>query len=355
MKTKTVFTGDDNLEKIIEELSNMRGISGFEYRINEKIAKMFEPYCDSTQIDNLGNVIVYKKGKKSNKKIMLEAHMDEIGLMVSGIDENGFISFVNIGGVDSRILPSCEVIIHGKKDIKGVIGAKPPHLQSAGEADKSVKIKDMTIDTGLGAEEVKKLVSVGDSVTMAQSVGMLKNNNYSGKTLDDRAGVAAILEVFRRVDKIDADLYASISTQEEVGLRGAKVSAFSVNPDMAIAIDVCHAVTPDNSKEAFEAGTGTVITIGPNIHPKIADKLFEISKKYDIKTNTEVESGNTGTDAWAIQITKTGVPTALLSIPLKYMHTCVETMNLKDFEATVSLTERFVKESDEFSEDWLCY
>lgn len=343
------------MEKIIEQLSNMRGISGFEYRINKEIENMFLTYCDSTEIDNLGNLIVFKKGKKSNKKIMLEAHMDEIGLIVSGIDEKGFISFVNIGGVDSRILPACEVIIHGKKDIKGIIGAKPPHLQSAGEADKSVKIKDMAIDTGLSAEEVKNIVSIGDSITFEQSVGMLKNRNYSGKTLDDRAGVAAILEVFRRVNEIDADLYASISTQEEVGLRGAGVSAFEIYPDMAIAVDVCHAVTPDNSKEAFEAGSGTVITIGPNIHPKMADKLFEISKKYDIKTNTEVASGDTGTDAWAIQVTKNGIPTALLSIPLKYMHTCVETMSLKDFDATVSLIERFVKESDEFAEDWLCY
>ena len=339
----------------LKKLSDLRGISGFEYRISEKIADMFKPYCDEIHFDNLGNIIILKKGKTSKTKIMLEAHMDEIGLMVSDIDENGFIKFINIGGVDQRILPSSEVVIHGVRDINGVIGAKPPHLQGAGESDKSIKIQDMAIDTGLSVDEIKKVISIGDSITLSQSVGELKNNNISLKTLDDRAGVAAILEVFKRIDKIDADLYASISTQEEVGLRGAKISSFEIFPDMAIAIDVCHAITPDNSKNAFESGSGTVITIGPNIHPKMADKLFEISKKYDIKTNTDVDDGDTGTDAWAIQVAKTGIPTALLSIPLKYMHTSVETMSLDDFEATILLIEKFLKESDDFSEDWLCF
>ena len=183
---------------------------------------------------------------------------------------------------------------------------------------------------------------------------MLLNNNISLKTLDDRAGVAAILEVFKNVT-IDADLYASISVQEEVGLRGAKVSSFSVMPDFAIAIDVCHAVTPDNSNEAFDAGSGVVITVGPNIHPIISEKLKEIAKDNDIKFNVEASGSDTGTDAWAIQVAGGGIPTGLLSIPLKYMHTSVETMCLDDFSALVSLIKEFLKESDEFSEDWLCY
>lgn len=335
-------------------LSDLRGVSGFEYRISDEIIKMFKPYCDEISTDALGNIIAMKKGKTGNKKIMLEAHSDEIGLLVSDIDENGFLSFINIGGVDSRILLSAEVIVHGKYDIKGVIGAKPPHLQETGEADKSIKIKDMSIDTGLSADEVRKNIIVGTPVTLSQSVGKLLNNNISLKTLDDRAGVAAVLEIFKIAD-IDADLYASISVQEEVGLRGAKVSAFSLMPDFAIAIDVCHAVTPDNSKEAFDAGSGVVITVGPNIHPRISEKLKEVAKKYEIKTNIEVSGGDTGTDAFAIQVAGGGIPTGLLSIPLKYMHTSVETMNLDDFDALVSLIDKFLKESDEFSEDWLCY
>ncbi len=347
--------GMKNLENTIQALSDLRGISGFEYRISDEIVNLFKPYCDEIKEDALGNIIALKKGNKGTKKIMLEAHCDEIGLLVSDIDENGFLSFVNIGGVDSRILPSAEVIVHGKRDIKGVIGAKPPHLQDSDEENKSIKIKDMSIDTGLSKEEVKENIIIGSPVTLSQSVGMLLNNNLSLKTLDDRAGVAAILEIFKKLDKIDADLYASISVQEEVGLRGARVSAFSIMSDFAIAIDVCHAITPDNSKEAFNSGSGVVITVGPNIHPKISQKLSDIAKKYDIKTNIEVSNGDTGTDAWAIQVAGNGIPTGLLSIPLKYMHTSVETMSLDDFSALVFLIEKFLKESDGFSEDWLCY
>ncbi len=333
----------------------MRGISGFEYRVTDEIKELFLPYCDEARTDSLGNLILLKKGRKSNKTIMLEAHCDEIGLMVSGIDEYGFIKFVSVGGVDTRILPAAEVIIHARKDIKGIIGAKPPHLQTAKEADNSVKLTDMAIDTGLCVEEVKEIVSVGDSITLSQSVHKLLNNNISLKTMDDRAGIYVLYEVFKRVKNIDADLIMAISVQEEVGMRGAAVAAFGIQPDLAIAIDVCHGVTPDNSKEAFDIGSGTVITIGPNIHPRISDKLFEISKKYDIKTNTEVASGCTGTDAWAIQVAGLGVPVGLVSIPLKYMHTSVEVINEKDISATISLLEHFVKESDDFAEGWLCF
>jgi len=343
------------LEKLLTDLTDMRGVSGYEYRINEKIKELFLPYSDDVKINKLGSVIAFKKGKTSKMKIMIEAHCDEIGLMVSKVNKDGFLSFVNIGGVDQRILPASEVIVHGKKDIKGVVCAKPPHVLSDEERKKSIKVSDMYIDIGYDCDEVEELISVGDSISLSQSIGEMKNNNFSAKTLDDRAGVAVILEVFKRIKALDADLYALISVQEEVGLRGGKTGAFEVNPDVAIAIDVCHAITPDNSKNAFKSGEGTVITIGPNIHTKVSDKLFKIAEKYDIKTQTDVDSGCTGTDAWEIQVTRQGIPTGLISLPLKYMHTSVETINLEDFKETVSLIENFLKESDNFSEDWLCF
>lgn len=344
------------MNELIKKLSDMRAISGFEYRISENIKELFAPYSDEVYIDALGNVTAVKRcGRENAPKVMIEAHMDEIGLMVKDIDERGFITFVNVGGVDSRILPSAEVVVHGKEDIPGVIGAKPPHLQSAGECAKSAKITDMAIDVGMSKAEVEKNVSVGDSITLPQSWGLLDGGQFSGKSLDDRASVAILIEVMRRIDKIklDVDVYAVAAVQEEVGCRGAQTAAYSINPTAAVAIDVCHGITPDNSYNAFEAGSGVVISMGPNIHPLMQKRLSATADRYNIKTSLDVDGGDTGTDAWTIQIARCGIPTALLSIPLKYMHTSVETLDIADVEGAASLLTFFIQDFCE--EEWLCY
>ncbi len=340
------------MKEIIEKLSNMRGISGSEYLITDSISLMFEPYCDRVYTDALGSVIAEKKcGRENAPKIMIEAHCDEIGLMVTSITSKGFLTFANIGGVDNRILPSLEVIVHGKEDVPGVIGIKPPWLREPG---KTVKIQDMAIDTGLTAEKVKELVSVGDSVTISQSVGKLGKKQWSGKSLDDRASVAALLRVMQMLygTELNADVYAVCAVQEEVGGRGAKTAAYSINPDMAIAVDVTHAITPDNSENAFKAGCGAVIASGPNLHPKLVQRLHEVADRHGIKTETEVEGGDTGTDAWVIQTAANGIPTALISIPLKYMHTSVETLAISDVKAAAELMAAFILEAEEDTQ-WL--
>ena len=351
------FKGSVNLKKLIKKLSDMRGISGFEYRISGEIKKLLEKYCDEAYTDNLGSIIAIKRcGKRNAKKVMIEAHCDEIGLMVKDIDDRGFITVVNVGGVDPRILPSSEVIIHAKRDLKGVVGAKPPHLQDKGESEKSSKLTNMAVDTGLSAEEVKSLVSIGDSITFSQSSGELMSGQFSGKSLDDRASIAAVIEVLKNLDKekLDVDVYAVIAVQEEVGGFGAMTATYEIEPDIAIAIDVCHGITPDNSESAYEIGGGAVITCGPNIHPKIYSRLLDTAKENKIKTQIEVEGGNTGTDAWAIQVVKSGIPTGLLSIPLKYMHTSVETISFKDAEAVSDLLTHFVQNLGDDMEEWLC-
>lgn len=342
--------------ELIKKLSDMRAISGFEYKISENIKEMFVPYADELYIDALGSVTAVKKcGKENAPKVMIEAHMDEIGLMVKDIDERGFITFVNVGGVDPRILPSAEVIVHGKKDILGIIGAKPPHLQSAGESAKSAKITDMAIDVGMSKAEVEEVVAVGDSITLPQSWGKLDGGQFSGKSLDDRASVAILIDVMRKLGKIksDVDVYAVAAVQEEVGCRGAQTAAYSINPTVAIAIDVCHGITPDNSYNAFEVGSGVVMSIGPNIHPLVQKRLADTADKYNIKTSIDVDGGDTGTDAWTIQVARNGIPTALLSIPLKYMHTSVETLDIRDVEGASALLTFFIQDFCE--EEWLCY
>lgn len=333
------------MKELIKKLSDMRAISGAEYRINRKIAKLFEDNADEVMIDNLGSVIAKKFSKKDNAPtLMIEAHCDEIGLIVTDITDEGFLTFAPVGGVDQRILPSSIVTIHGKSDIQGIVSAKPSYLY---DGEKAAKMCDMAIDTGLACDEVKEKISIGDGITFPQSVGALSDTLFSGKTLDDRASVAALVAVMEKIKDMDLDInvFACTHVQEEVGCRGAKVSAFSINPDMAIAIDVTHGITPDNSDNAFPVGEGITISVGPNIHPSMSERLMEIADKHDIKYSVEVDGGETGTDAWEIQNARNGIPTALLSIPLKYMHTSVETLSISDTESLVKLLECFIKET----------
>ncbi len=332
------------MKKLIKRLSDMRGISGFEYRHTSEIAKMFEKYCDEVVIDSLGSVIAVKRcGLENAPKIMIEAHCDEIGLIITSITDDGYLTFANVGGVDQRTLPMTEVVVHGRRDLWGVIGIRPSHMQNNG---KTAAIKEMAIDTGLDAYTVKDIVSIGDSVTIAQSIGALGNTQFSGKSLDDRASVAAIIKVMQNLEecRLHTDIYAVAAVQEEVGCRGGKTAAYAINPDMAVAIDVCHGITPDNNENAFELGSGTVISVGPNLHPKLTAALFNVAEKNNIKVSIDVDGGNTGTDAWEIQVARDGIPTALLSIPLKYMHTSVETLDVYDVEMTVNLITEFIKE-----------
>lgn len=342
------------MEDLIKKVSDFRGVSGHEYFFSEKIKELFMPFADEVKIDPLGSVIAVKKcGKEKAPKVMVEAHMDEIGLMVTSITDEGYLTITSVGGMDRRTLPSSEVTVHGKKDIWGVIGVKPDYLLEEG---KSAKMSDMVIDTGLDAKIVKENISVGDTVTMSQSVGTLGGRQFSGKALDDRASVAAIIKVMENIKDADlnVDVYGVAAVQEEVGCRGGKTTGYGINPDMAIAIDVTHGITPDNSERAFEVGEGITISVGPNIHPKLAQRLFETAKKHNIKAATEVDGGETGTDAWTIQIARDGVPTALLSVPLKYMHTSVETLHLDDAEGLVSLITEFIKD-EKGDTKWLCF
>lgn len=340
------------MRKLLKRLSDMQGISGFEGRINEEIKSILEPLCNEVKIDPLGSVIgVRRCGKENAPRVMIEAHIDEIGLIVTSITDNGFITFTNVGGVDNRILPSLEVTVHGREDIYGIIGVPPTR---EGDPEKSYKASELAIDTGLSADKVRELIRVGDSITFAQSVGQLGKNQFSSKTMDDRASLCAVIEVMKNLKDCDlnCDVYAVGAVQEEVGCRGGKTTAYGIEPTMAIAIDVTHGITPDNSENALEVGSGTAMSKGPNIHPKLVERLENTAKAHKIKYNIEIDGGATGTDAWEIQVAGNGVPTALMSIPLKYMHTSVETLDMRDLKATAQLITEFIKEL-EVDTSWL--
>jgi putative aminopeptidase FrvX len=348
-----------DLRDTLIKLTGLAIPSGSESAAKDSIKEVFAQFCDDVKDDMLDNIIGFKKGMSSEFSVMLTAHMDEISLMVKQIDDKGFISFAFIGGVDYRILPTQEVIVHGRKNIHGIIGNKPPHIQEPEERKKAIKAEDMFIDTGLSVEMVRQHVRVGDYITFKRNQVDLLNNCFSGNSLDNRAGIAVMLCMLKELTKLkhDADVYIVASSQEEVGLRGAITSSYNIYPSIGIAIDVCHGNIPDVPEyETAKLGFGPAIAHGPNIHPKLFERLKQLAKDYKIPFQLDPEPSSTGTDAWSIQITREGIPTALLSIPLKYMHTTVETLCLDDIKMTGLLLALFINSiSKDFVEGLTCF
>lgn len=348
------------LEEVLSCLVESSGVSGYEHTVSEIIETYLKDLCDDVRKDRLGNVIGYKKGFGQHPiKIMLAAHMDEIGLMVKGIDKNGFIKVTNIGGLDQRILLAQEVIVHGKKDLFGVIGAKPPHLQTVEEIKETVKMDDLLIDVGLSKAEAENFITIGDTITIPQKMIRLQNEIVSAKALDDRAGIATMLQCLIELSKMKhaCDIYVVATVQEEVGTRGAIVSTYQIEPDIGIAVDVGFAATPELPKdEVMELGKGPGISFGGNIHPKIHQQFIKIAKEYNIPYQIELSPRMSGTDAQSMQISQAGVATGVISIPLRYMHTTVETVDMKDIKNAGKLLSAFILSlNDEDLEEFLCF
>ncbi len=327
------------------------GVSGHEFVGAAAVCReAMAGLADEIRLDALGNIIGIKRGEgESRPKVMLAGHMDEVGLMITKIEERGFLRFAGIG-VDPRILPGHEVTVHGKRPMTGLIGLKPPHLTAPEDAMKAKKMEDLFIDLGLPETKVRELCRVGDVVTYKREVTELMGDFLSGKSMDDRAGVGLILVCLDelRKYKLKADVFAVATTQEEVGLKGATVSAYGIEPDIAIAIDVCHGETPGIPEwRTTKLGQGPALCRGGNIHPKVYAGLKKAAEELGIPTQTEVAAGPTGTDAWAIQVSRTGVATGLISIPLRYMHTSVETLSVSDVVKGGRLLARFIASCDE--------
>ncbi len=338
------------LKEKIQALSAIAAPAGFEDAARDLIGEMLAGLVDEMYTDAMGNLIAVRRcGIPDAKKLVLDAHMDEIGFIVTGQDK-GFLRFANLGGIDPRMLPAREVKILAKNDpIYGIIDTLPPHVLSAGDMDKTVPAEKLFIDAGLTEDEAEELVPAGTPVVFSGGCEALGENMLCGKALDDRACVAIVIEVMERLKgvKLAYDVCCLISTQEELGLRGATSGAFGIEPDMAIAIDVCHAWTPDAKKEkTVPIGKGAVVALGPNMNREFTNAIIETAKANEIPYQIEVIPGRSGTDAWAIQVSRAGVCTALLSLPVKYMHTPVEAMNISDAESIVSLIAAFLQKEE---------
>jgi endoglucanase len=346
--------------ELLEKLTNAHGVSGSEFSMGKAVTDALGSLSDTVNIDRLGNIIAHKKGTSNGKvKIMLAAHVDEIGFMVKYIEDNGFLRFTSIGGIDPRTSIGQEVTIHGNEDILGVIGSKPPHLQDAKEQNKAIKLEDMIIDTGFTKEQLEGKVSLGDTITVKRKTERLLNERVTGKAMDNRSGVVTLYEVLKELQDMKhyADVYAVATVLEEETMSGAHTSTYAIDPDLGIAVDVGFGRTPELSVyESIELGKGPGLAIGGNIHPGLRKRLTETADKYGIPYQTDVAPGPTGTDARAMQITRDGIPTLLVSIPLRYMHTSVETLDLRDIHHSARLIAHFINSiKEDEMEGLLCF
>ncbi len=328
--------------ELIQELTALSGVSSNEKEVALFLENKLKRICDKVTVDKSGNVIgeIFAE-KKSAKTLMLEAHMDRIGLMVSEIDKDGYIKFTNIGGIDERVLPFADVIIEGRERVSGVI------FVSEEDAETNPKIEQLRIDTGFSKAEIEKKVKVGDMVTVSSKITQHCGSIVSGGAMDDRAGIAAVFEAIERVDRAELcyNICILFSVQEELGLHGVYSGINSVAPDAAIVIDVTHGTTSDTKDEigVFPLGSGAIVCKGPNFDYQYSKQLIAIAKSKGIPYRIEVASGPSGTDAWAVQINGAGIPSMLISIPLRYMHTNIETLDLSDVDAVSALIAEAMK------------
>ncbi len=342
-------------------MTNLCGSSGYESEVAKVIKNEFKQYCDECSEDSYYNVIGLCHGEQCTwdvPKVLLCAHMDEVGFIVKDVLPNGFLKVVTNGGMDVRLFPGMEVMIHGKEDIKGVFTSKPPHLLAKGEENKSIALDEMYIDTGY--DDVSDIVTVGDIITYISPLAELKNNFVIGKAMDDRAGVAILRAAMIELNKLkfNAEVYFAATVQEELGVKGAIMTGFNVNPDIGIAIDVTHGATPDepvSTGNTVPMNKGISITVGPNIHPKLVEKLCEVADENNIGYVIEANPRATGTDARALQVSRGGVPTLLLSIPLRYMHTPNELIEPKTLDRAGKLLALFIACLGEDWKQWTNY
>ena len=333
----------------IEKLSNAFGVSGNEDEVRTLIEDEIKDSVDSIETDSIGNLITYKSGKKRRPKVMLAAHMDEVGFMITNIEKDGWLKFNTVGGIDDRVLPS-KVVMVGDKKIRGVIGIPPPHLTKKSERDKVIKIKDLRIDIGAkNKEDAEKYVKTGDYATFATNFSRMENGLIKGKAFDDRIGCAILTELLK--DTYPFALYGVFTVQEEVGLRGATVAAYRVEPEVAFVLEGTAAgdfpIKKDLSKAAH-VGKGTVVTHMDRsviCDKELVSLLINIAEKNGIPYQFKRPMIG-GTDAGKIRTTKSGTKAAVLSVPLRYIHSPVSIASLSDIENTkrlISLTLRSLK------------
>lgn len=330
----------------IMDLLKVPGLSGYEKPVRLLIEEAWRPLVDNLSISKLGSLHGYKAGVGGQPRpsILISAHMDAIGLIVTGLS-SGYIRFTDIGRVDPRCLPGQAVTIHGRKTLPGVIITPPAQLLPHGQSDKSVEIQYLFIDTGLSHEEIKKLVRVGDLISFAQPPLLMTDDIIVGHSIDNRASITALTLFLENIQfrSHTWDVWTVATTQEEEGGVGAQTSGFQIKPDLAIAVDVTFARGPGISETgSFPLGGGVTIGWGASIHPGLTTAFRELADQIEIPYSLEIMPNRSGSDADGFQITAEGIPSMLISIPIRNMHTAVEMVSLQDIRRAGRLLTEFI-------------
>lgn len=333
-----------DLEKTIMSLADSSGVSGDEKAAAELALSYLKQYTDDCFIKN--NNVVGKLGVKGGKPhVLIDAHIDRIGLVVTYITEDGFLKVSGCGGIDRRLLFAQQVTVLGKKPITGIICSMPPHLEK--DESSVPEMEDICIDIGMSKSQAEQVVSLGDKIVFSAQCKKMQGDKITGAALDDRSGVGAILRALEIVknDNLNCEVTVLFSAQEEVGERGAKIAAFEINPDIAIAVDVSFALTADDKEEKCgKMGKGCMIGFSPVLDRELSEKMKELAEKNNLPYQTEVMAGETGTNADRFSVNNSGAKAVTLSIPLKYMHTPVEVISLSDVENTAQLIAAYLRE-----------
>jgi len=336
---------------LLRELIGIPSPSGYEWNIQDTLRRRMKNYCDDVRMDVHGNVIGVIN-PAAPLRVMLAGHCDEIGFMIMHVDDKGFLYFSSVGGVDSAVASGQRVRIHSAKGpVFGVIGRKPIHLLEQEERGKALKLHELWIDIGAKKrKDAEKYVAIGDYVTVDVGLAEMKNNLVAGRGFDDRAGAFVVVETLRRLKgrAPKVAVYGVTSVQEELGMRGARTSAYGIEPHVGIAVDVYFATDfpgadPKRTGECT-LGKGAILHRGPNINPVLGRMLEETARKKKIPVQIIPEPHATGTDANVMQVSRAGVATALVSVPNRYMHTPVEVISLDDLENASKLLAQFLVE-----------
>ncbi len=340
---------------VLDALCGAPGLSGNERGASDMAKRLFEPYCDETEIDGFGNVTATRFGKAEGLAVMLSSHIDEVGFVVAGITEGGFLNVRNLGGIDPKILPSTDVIVHTESGrLPGVVAVPPKCLPAKDGQSRAAAVDELLVDIGYSRERAERLVAIGTAISYKCVAWPLGDRCVTSKTLDNRIHVAAMLECAKqlRAKELTNTLHFVSNSREETGAHGAYVAAKRLKPDLAIVFDVGQAATPDaGDPELMAIGRGPYITFGPQLHPVLSRRLRMIATKLGFSFQTAISSGWTSTDASIIQVAGRGVPCVLVGIPLRYMHTPVETIHTGDYDNLVRLIVEFLLHLEENREE----